>query len=109
MSKLTDKIFLMRNMNDEELKNYIRTLTDNEKDLIVYSAVKMIICDEFDRAFQNFKQDGRVVRILKEQEINPALYFIIFAKKLRIRFHISLDKLKNNANNVIISFNDWEY
>ncbi len=51
MPKLTDKIFLMRNMNDEELKNYIRTLTDNEKDLIVYSAVKMIICDEFYRAF----------------------------------------------------------
>lgn len=56
MSKLTDKIFLMRNMNDEELKNYIRTLTDNEKDLIVYSTVKMIICDEFDRAFQNLNR-----------------------------------------------------
>jgi len=31
MSKLTDKIFLMRNMSDEEIKNYIKTLTDNEK------------------------------------------------------------------------------
>lgn len=53
MSKLTDKIFLMRNMDDEELKNYIKVLTDNEKDLIIYSAIKMIIRDEFDRAFQN--------------------------------------------------------
>lgn len=53
MSKLTDKIFLMRNMNDEELKNYIKTLTDNEKDLIIYSAIKIIISNEFDRAFQN--------------------------------------------------------
>ena len=52
MSKLTDKIFLMRNMSDEELKNYIKTLTDNEKDLIIYTAIKMIIRDEFDRAFQ---------------------------------------------------------
>lgn len=53
MSKLTDKIFLMRNMSDKELNDYIKTLTDNEKDLIVYSAIKMIISDEFDRAFQN--------------------------------------------------------
>lgn len=52
MSKLIDKIFLMRNMNDEELKDYIKTLTDNEKDLIIYSAIKMIISDEFDRLFQ---------------------------------------------------------
>jgi hypothetical protein len=53
MSKLTDKIFLMRNMNDEEIRNYIKTLTDNEKDLIIYSVAKMIIRDEFDRTFQN--------------------------------------------------------
>ncbi len=52
MSKLTDKIFLMRNMDDEELKDYIKTLTDNEKDLIIYTAIKMIIRDEFDRLFQ---------------------------------------------------------
>lgn len=56
MSKLTDKIFLMRNMNDEELKDYIKTLTDNEKDLIIYSAIKMIINDELDRAFQNLNR-----------------------------------------------------
>ena len=56
MSKLTDKIFLMRNMNDEELKDYIKTLTDNEKDLIIYSALKMIISDEFDSAFQNLNK-----------------------------------------------------
>lgn len=62
MSKLTDKIFLMRNMDDEELKNYIKTLTDNEKDLIIYSVIKMIIRDEFDRAFQNFGYGRRVVR-----------------------------------------------
>lgn len=46
MSKLTDKIFLMRNMNDEELKNYIKTLTDNEKDLVIYSALKLLRDDE---------------------------------------------------------------
>ena len=50
MSKLTDKIFLMRNMDDEELKDYIKILTDNEKDLIIYSAIKMIISDEIGRA-----------------------------------------------------------
>lgn len=43
----------MRNMNDEELKKYIKTLTDNEKDLVIYSALKMIISDELDRTFQN--------------------------------------------------------
>lgn len=43
----------MRNMSDEELKDYIKTLTDNEKDLIIYTAIKMIINDELDRAFQN--------------------------------------------------------
>ena len=46
MSKLTDKIFLMRNMDDEELKDYIKTLTDNEKDLIIYSAIKLLRDDE---------------------------------------------------------------
>lgn len=46
MSKLTDKIFLMRNMYDEELKDYIKTLTDNEKDLIIYSAIKLLRDDE---------------------------------------------------------------
>lgn len=56
MSKLTDKIFLMRNMDDEELKDYIKILTDNEKDLIIYSAIKMIISDEFNRAFQNLNK-----------------------------------------------------
>lgn len=56
MSKLTDKIFLMRNMDDEELKDYIKILTDNEKDLIIYSAIKMIISNDPDRAFQNLNR-----------------------------------------------------
>lgn len=56
MSKLIDKIFLMRNMSDEELKGYIKILTDNEKDLIIYSAIKMIISDELDRTFQNLNK-----------------------------------------------------
>ena len=46
----------MRNMNDEEIRNYIKTLTDNEKDLIIYSALKMIISDEFDSAFQKLNK-----------------------------------------------------
>lgn len=44
--KLTDKIFLMKNMNNEELKNYIKTLTDNEKDLVIYSVLKLLRDDE---------------------------------------------------------------
>ena len=56
MSKLTDTIFLMKHMSDEELKNYIKALTDNEKDLIIYSAIKMIISDELDIAFQNLNR-----------------------------------------------------
>ena len=56
MSKLTDKIFLMRSISDEELKNYIKTLANNEKDLIIYSAIKMIISDELDIAFQNLNR-----------------------------------------------------
>lgn len=31
MSKLIDKIFLMRDMNNKELKEHIKTLTDSEK------------------------------------------------------------------------------
>lgn len=46
MSKLTDKIFLMRNMDDEELKSFIKTLTDNEKNLIIFSAIKLLRDDE---------------------------------------------------------------
>ena len=45
MSKLIDKIFLMRDMNDKELKDYIKTLTDNEKNLLIYSAMKLIMDD----------------------------------------------------------------
>lgn len=36
----------MRNMNAEELKNYIETLTDNEKDFIIYTAIKLLKDDE---------------------------------------------------------------
>lgn len=64
MSKLTDKIFLMRNMDDEELKDYIKILTDNEKDLIIYSAIKMIISDEFNRAFQNLIAIWKLKKII---------------------------------------------
>lgn len=46
MSKLTDKLFRMRNMNDEELKSFIETLTDNEKTLIIFSAIKLLRDDE---------------------------------------------------------------
>ena len=43
MSNLTDKVLAMRNMNDEELKDYIKTLTDNEKNLVIFSAIKMMM------------------------------------------------------------------
>lgn len=43
MSNLTDKVLAMRNMNDEELKAYIKTLTDNEKNLVIFSAIKMMM------------------------------------------------------------------
>jgi hypothetical protein len=43
VSNLTDKVLAMRNMNDEELKDYIKTLTDNEKNLVIFSAIKMMM------------------------------------------------------------------
>lgn len=41
MSRLTDKFSLMKNMRDEELKEYIKTLTDNDKNTLLLSFVKM--------------------------------------------------------------------
>lgn len=41
MSRLTDKFSLMKNMKDEELKKYIKTLTDNDKNVLLLSFVKM--------------------------------------------------------------------
>lgn len=41
MSKLTDKFLLMKNMNEDELKDYIKTLTDNDKNILIISFMKM--------------------------------------------------------------------
>lgn len=41
MSRLTDKFSIMKNMNRDELKEYIKTLTDNDKDMLLLSFVKM--------------------------------------------------------------------
>ena len=46
MSNLTDKVLAMRNMNDEELKDYIKTLTDNEKNLVIF------FCNKNDDGYQ---------------------------------------------------------
>ena len=41
MSRLTDKFLLMKNMNRDEMKEYIKTLTDNDKNMLLISFVKM--------------------------------------------------------------------
>lgn len=46
MSKLIDKLFRMRNLNDEELKSFIEILTNNEKNLIIFSTIKLLRDDE---------------------------------------------------------------
>lgn len=46
MSRLTDKITLMKNMTEEELREYIKTLSDNDKNILLYSLVKTFILDQ---------------------------------------------------------------
>lgn len=41
MPRLADKFSVMKNMNRDELKEYIKTLTDNDKDMLLVSFVKM--------------------------------------------------------------------
>lgn len=42
MSKLLDKITLMKSMDDDELRLYINTLTENEKNTIIFSAIRTL-------------------------------------------------------------------
>ena len=46
MSRLTDKVSLMKNMNRDELKEYIKTLTDNDKNILLISFFRMYQADE---------------------------------------------------------------
>ena len=46
MSRLTDKFSLMKNMNRDELKEYIKTLTDNDKNTLLVSFFQMYQSDE---------------------------------------------------------------
>ena len=46
MSRLIDKFSLMKNMNDDELREYIKTLSDNDKNIFVFSLVKMLQSNE---------------------------------------------------------------
>ena len=41
MSKLTYRFSLMRNMTENELKEYIKTFTDNDKGMIILAFIKM--------------------------------------------------------------------
>jgi len=41
MSRLADKFSVMKNMNRDELKEYIKTLTGNDKDMLLVSFAKM--------------------------------------------------------------------
>ena len=41
MSRIIDKFSLMKNMNHDELKEYIKTLTDNDKNTMLLSFVEM--------------------------------------------------------------------
>lgn len=41
MSKLTYRFSLMINMTENELKEYIKTFTDNDKGMIILAFIKM--------------------------------------------------------------------
>lgn len=41
MSRLTNKFSLMKNMNEDELREYIKTLTDNDKNILIFSFMKL--------------------------------------------------------------------
>lgn len=40
MSRLTDNFFKMYNMKDDELRKYIKTLKESDKNIILYSIIK---------------------------------------------------------------------
>lgn len=46
MSRLTDKITLMKNMTEDELKEYIKNLSDNDKNTLLLAFVKTFISDK---------------------------------------------------------------
>lgn len=46
MSRLTDKITLMKNMPEDELKEYIKTLSDNDKNTLLFAFVKTFVADK---------------------------------------------------------------
>lgn len=46
MSRLTDKITLMKNMTEDELREYIKTLSDNDKNTLLLAFVKTFIVDK---------------------------------------------------------------
>ena len=41
MSRLADKFSIMKNMNRDELKEYLKAMTDDDKDMLLLSFVKM--------------------------------------------------------------------
>ena len=41
MSRLADKFALMKNMSRDELKEYLKTMTENDKDMMLISFIKM--------------------------------------------------------------------
>ena len=41
MSRLAEKFLIMKNMNRDELKEYLKTMTDNDKDMLLISFVTM--------------------------------------------------------------------
>lgn len=45
MSRLANKITLMKNMTEDELKEYIKTLSDNDKNTLLLAFVKTFISD----------------------------------------------------------------
>ena len=74
MSKLTDKIFLMRNMDDEELKDYIKILTDNEKDLIIFNMDLPIMAIT------------QLINFYKKNDGHPSFLLLYFSFKLTQTF-----------------------
>lgn len=57
MSRLTDKILKMKNMSDEELREYIKTLSDNDKNTLLFSFIKTFLSDENNFNIINSKEE----------------------------------------------------
>lgn len=45
MSKLINKVIEMKNMSNDELREYIKTLSDNDKNTLLFSFIKTFLSE----------------------------------------------------------------